>query len=82
MNKKQRTEKLRDMKNNIYGKVFAEEIDEKIKEIRADTIDSADEIAEVHGAKIAIKYLNKLKRRIQRQTQKGDKEDAGPPSWE
>lgn len=80
MNKKQRTEKLKELKENVFGDIFAEEIDEMVKKIKTETIDKAEDMDQVKGARIAIKYFDKLKKRIQRPSSR--REDLDLPSWE
>lgn len=73
MNREQRTNKIEEMgDDNIYAKVVKEEIDAMKAQVKKSTIEKADDMDQVRGARIALKYFDKLKRRIDRPSTKRD----------
>lgn len=83
MKKKQRTKKLKKMgKDNVYAKVIKDEIDAMKEKIKKETIENAKDMDQVKGARVALKYFDRLKRRIDRPSRTRDEDTNFLPSYE
>ena len=81
MTQKERTKKLEQIGESIR-EVFEEEVEATKEDIKRSTIDNADDMDQVRGARIALKYFDKLKRRIHRPASNEEEKDFPLPSFE